>query len=137
MQRYRRRGLPDARRRGCRPTAVVALLAAAILPAAIPAPALTPTPALPPPPRLVAQPTSLTLPCAGGFDGHLANGGPPGTTVRITVLQIYHGYSQGDYGQGFSWETSGIQLPISLASGATLTIPVAYTPDSRFPSRLH
>lgn len=96
----------------------------------------TPTPMLYPEVRV--NPPTQTVRCAGSFDITITSSGGPGTTLVISSLQLWHGYSQGYYGQGFTWDVSGITPPISLPNGSSLTIPVSYRGDSSgFPSRLH
>ena len=53
-------------------------------------------------------------------------------------VELSHGYSQGDYGTGFSWDLSGIEFPVLLESGEHLVVPVSYAwYNQQFRSRLH
>jgi len=107
--------------------------------AAVTAPTPTPTdtPTAVPGPEISITPSTLSLGCQGSFDITITNTGAPGTTLEISSLTLAHGYSEGFYGTGFSWDLSQITLPASLASGATLTITVAFSgADQIYPSRL-
>jgi hypothetical protein len=93
--------------------------------ATVPTPTHTPTAT--PGPEISITPSTLSLGCQGSFDITITNTGAPGTTLEITSLTLVHGYSEGFYGTGFSWDLSQITLPASLASGAALTIPVTFS----------
>lgn len=57
--------------------------------------------------------------------------------LTISDIRLSNGYSQGDYGTGFTWDLSGIDLPVTLPPGGTLEIPVHYSAAGQeFPSRL-
>lgn len=79
----------------------------------------------------------LTLPCNGSFEVSVSTTAAPGESVTIEAISFHHGYSQGDYGTGFNWDLSEIALPMVLASGEHLTIPVTYGAGGAFNSRLH
>jgi hypothetical protein len=97
-------------------------------------PILVPAPA----PSLEVIPTTLTLECEGAFTITIRNAGPNGSKLVISDLTMWHGYSQGWYGTGFSWDLSGIELPLTLKAGQGVRIPVSYSGrDQTFPSRLH
>jgi hypothetical protein len=103
----------------------------------VPTPTLTNTPTATPGPEISITPSTVSLGCQGSFDITITNTGAPGTTLEISSLTLAHGYSQGDYGTGFSWDLSHITLPTSLESGAALTIPVTFNAaDQIYPSRL-
>jgi hypothetical protein len=73
------------------------------------------------------DPMTISVSCEATFDITIRSVGPPGTTLVITNLKLANGYSQGEYGQGFTWDSSNIPpLPFTLPSGASLRIPVAY-----------
>lgn len=100
-----------------------------------PTPTNTPTPI--PGPEISVTPSTFSLGCAGTFEITITNSGAPGTTLQISSLTLANGYSQGDYGTGFSWDLSHITLPASLASGASLAISVTFSAAGQFyPSRL-
>jgi hypothetical protein len=102
-----------------------------------PTPTPTDTPTVAPGPEISITPSTLSLGCQGSFDITITNTGAPGTTLEISSLALAHGYSQGYYGTGFSWDLSQITLPASLVSGAALTIPVAFSAAGQiYPSRL-
>jgi hypothetical protein len=92
--------------------------------AAVTVPTPTHTPTATPGPEISITPSTLSLGCQGSFDITITNTGAPGTTLEITSLTLAHGYSEGFYGTGFSW--GQVTLPVSLASGVTLTIPVDF-----------
>jgi hypothetical protein len=60
-----------------------------------------------------------------------------GEPLTITEITASNSYSQGDYGTGFTWDLSGIALPLVLAPGEQVVFPVHYGSDGqRYPSRL-
>jgi len=76
--------------------------------------------------------------CRTDFDLTISNVGPPGSLIEIRDINLWHGYSQGDYSTGFVWDLSGLELPASLASGESLTIPISFdAAQQMFSSRLH
>lgn len=90
----------------------------------------------PPGPQIFVAPTTLTISCEGRFEIRISNSGNSDGTLVITNLQLSNGYSQGEYGTGFTWDTSQIALPLQLPAGATVMIPVQYR-EAGFPqSRL-
>ncbi len=92
---------------------------------------------LAPAPEIGVTPSSQSLGCQGAFTITVASAGPPGSTLEISALTLTHGYSQGYYGAGFSWDLDGITPPLSLPSGATVSIPVTFDATGQtFPSRL-
>lgn len=74
--------------------------------------------------------------CSTSFDLRISNGGPPGSSYEVRNLSIWHGYSQGDYGRGFSWSLVGITFPVALQDGTAIVIPISYSAET-FDSRLH
>ena len=103
----------------------------------VPTPTPTDTPTAAPEPEISITPSTVSLGCQGSFDVTITSTGAPGTTLEISSLTLAHGYSEGFYGTGFSWDLSQITLPASLASGATLTIPVTFSAAGQSsPSRL-
>jgi hypothetical protein len=95
-----------------------------------------PTPTPTPSAQLSLDPEFLNLPCQGSFEVSIAVDGPADQDVTVTDISLHHGYSQGEYGTGFSWDLSALSLPVELAPGAHLTIPISYQPGS-FDSRLY
>ncbi len=86
--------------------------------------------------EIAVEPREMTVTCEGAFGITVTSTGEE--PLRITQLSLQHGYSQGWYGTGFSWDTSHIELPVSLPGGASLVIPVSYSASGQdFPSRLH
>jgi hypothetical protein len=80
-----------------------------------------------PEPAILIDPVTKSVSCDATFDINIRSTGPPGTTLVITALKLANGYSQGEYGQGFSWDSSDVPpLPFKLQSGASLRIPIAY-----------
>jgi len=96
-----------------------------------------PTPTPTPSAGLRIDPSGLRLPCSGSFDVVISTTGLLGESVTIDEIFFHHGYSQGDYGTGFTWDLSEIDLPIELASGAHVTVPVTYGGGGAYNSRLH
>jgi hypothetical protein len=91
-----------------------------------------------PQPIIEVIPDTLTLECQGAFTITIRNAGPSGSKLVIRDILMWHGYSQGWYGDGFSWDLSGIELPLTLKAGESVRIPVSYSGyDQEFPSRLH
>ncbi|MBI3785779.1 MAG: hypothetical protein HY270_20490, partial [Deltaproteobacteria bacterium] len=86
----------------------------------------TPTP-VPPLPAIEVTPSTASFGCFGVFDLVIRNSGAPGSTLEIGSLTFHHGYSQGFYGTGFQWDLSKVTLPVSLASGASLRIPITFS----------
>ena len=88
-------------------------------------------------PTIRVEPETLTLSCSGSFDIDVSNASPGDDTLEISFLSFHHGYSQGEYGTGFTWDTSQLIFPVSLARGQSITIPVSYSSvDQSFGSRL-
>ena len=106
------------------------------IPAPLEPPGGCPTPTPTPSAHLLIDPSFRTLPCSGAFDVSIAAEGSPGTSISVRSIWFHHGYSQGYYGEGFTWDLSSIALPLDLATGDHLTIPVAYQLQG-FDSRLH
>jgi hypothetical protein len=87
---------------------------------------------------LEISPPSATINCAGDLSVSIANIAPPGETLVVLGVELSHGYSQGDYGTGFSWDLSGIEFPVLLESDEHLVVPVSYAwYNQQFRSRLH
>ncbi len=86
----------------------------------------------------VDPPSWSALPCGdGAFTITIGNPGPTDDVLEISFLRFHHAYSQGDYGTAFTWNTSEITLPLSLARGECVTIPISYSSaGQRFDSRL-
>jgi len=101
-------------------------------------PSLPPTAVTPPEPLIEVIPATRTIECQGNFTITIRNAGPNGSKLVIRDILMWHGYSQGWYGTGFSWDLSGIELPLTLKAGQGVRIPVSYSGyDQTFPSRLH
>jgi hypothetical protein len=84
------------------------------------------------------DPATATVQCAGSIAVTITNVGPPGETLVVIGIALAHGYSQGEYGRGFSWDLSQIHLPAFLASGESLTFPVSFaSAPGDLPSRLY
>src|SRR5262245_10854586 len=77
-------------------------------------------------PTIAVEPSGLTLFSPTSFTITVSNAGPPGEVLEISYLQFHHAYSQGDYAELFSWDTSHVILPVRLAVGETLELPVTY-----------
>jgi hypothetical protein len=87
---------------------------------------------------VIALTPNASLDCAGHVDVTIANTAAPGDILTIVNVVLHHGYSQGEYGTGFSWDLSAIEIPTSLDGGQSLTIPVTYLARAGdFDSRLH
>lgn len=80
----------------------------------------------------------FAIQCAGQVEVTIRNLGAPGDRLAVTGVSLRHGYSQGEYGAGFSWDLSALGLPAMLDGGESLTFPVAYRalPED-YDSRLH
>ncbi len=88
--------------------------------------------------EIEVDPVGETLHCSGSFDITISNVDTSGESLLITRLDLHHGYSQGYYGTGFTWDLGGVELPLSLPSGESLVIPVSFSAAGQsFPSRLH
>jgi len=88
-------------------------------------------------PTIRVEPETLTLSCSGSFDIEVSNASPGDDTLEISFLAFHHGYSQGEYGTGFTWDTNQLTLPVSLARGESIALPVSYSgADQGFDSRL-
>ena len=72
------------------------------------------------------DPSGNTVQCAGAFDVTVTNGGPPGETLVIIDIDLSHQLIEGDTGQGFTWDLSGIDFPVSLASGESVVVPITF-----------
>jgi hypothetical protein len=84
------------------------------------------------------EPASGEVNCLGDFDVAITNVAPPGETLVVLGIDLHHGYSQGDYGTGFSWDLSGIEFPVLLQSGEQFSVPVSFSwLGQQYPSRLH
>jgi len=83
----------------------------------------TPTP-IPSGAAILVEPSSQSISCAGSFTIRVTSTGS--APLTITNLQLDNGYSQGEYGTGFSWDISQINLPATLPVGTTLAISVKY-----------
>lgn len=77
-------------------------------------------------PTIEVAPQTLTLYAPTSFTITVRNAGPPGEALEISFLQFHHAYSQGDYAQFFSWDISHLSLPLRLAAGEALELPVTY-----------
>ncbi|MGH7787725.1 MAG: hypothetical protein ACRERC_12705 [Candidatus Binatia bacterium] len=84
----------------------------------------------------LVEPGAATLRCAAGFTVAVANVGPPDELLTIIDFQFGFAYSQGVYGQNFSWDISQIQFPLVLAPGEQVEFPVWFDPGD-FASRLY
>jgi hypothetical protein len=78
-------------------------------------------------PIIGITPSSVSLGCEGSFDLVITNAGPAGSTLVINSFTLANRYSQGYYGTGFQWDLSQLTLPLSLTSGATVTVPVTFS----------
>ena len=87
---------------------------------------------------ITVEPTTFSLPCAGAFDITITNTSVPPRDVEVRDIHFWHAYSQGWYGQGFTWNLGQITMPFILSDGESITIHVVYDPtDQGAPSRLH
>ena len=77
-------------------------------------------------PTIEVDPPTLTLFAPRSFTITVRNVGPAGDVLEISYLRFHHAYSQGDYGEFFSWDTSHVSLPLQLAVGEALELPVTY-----------
>lgn len=77
-------------------------------------------------PTIAVEPQALTLFSPNSFTIAVRNTGPPGEVLEISYLRFHHAYSQGDYAELFSWDTSHVSLPVRLAVGEVLELPVTY-----------
>jgi hypothetical protein len=76
-----------------------------------------------------------TFSCRGSFEitiGNVASG----DTLVILGIDVWHGYSQGDYGTGFTWDLSHLDFPVSVEPGGHISFPLSYV-AGEVPSRLH
>ncbi|MBI1817633.1 MAG: Ig-like domain-containing protein [Deltaproteobacteria bacterium] len=85
---------------------------------------------------IAVEPSSLTVSCSGEFTITIKSSGTADSTLVIAALKLDNGYSQGEYGSGFSWDTSAISLPLKLPSGTSVRIPVTYHEQGWPQSRL-
>jgi hypothetical protein len=85
---------------------------------------------------IAVEPSSLTVSCSGEFTITIKNSGAADSTLIIAALKLDNGYSQGEYGTGFSWDASAISLPMQLPSGTSVRIPVKYHEQGWPQSRL-
>jgi len=86
----------------------------------------------------VAPNSGVSLGCEGDGEVTIRNSQPDGGE-DLTIVAILPGnsYSQGDYGTGFSWDLSQIELPVTLAPGEEVAFPVHYSAAGQsYPSRL-
>jgi hypothetical protein len=86
----------------------------------------------------VAPNTGISLGCEGDGEVTISNSQPDGGE-ELTIVALWPGnsYSQGDYGTGFTWDISAIELPLTLAPGERVAFPVHYSASGQsFPSRL-
>lgn len=84
------------------------------------------------------EPAHATVACSGTFDVTITNDAPSEEMLVITGIDLHHGYSQGDYGTGFTWDLAHIRFPVYLASGEQLVLPLSFQGGTGdFPSRLH
>ncbi len=81
------------------------------------------------------DPSGGTFNCSGSFDLTIRNIAPDETLV-VLGISLWHGYSQGDYGTGFTWDLSHIDFPVFLESGEHISVPVSFG-VGEVPSRLH
>ena len=87
-------------------------------------------------PTIAVDPTTLTLLSDGSFTITVSNAGPPGEALEISYLHFHHAYSQGDYGTGFTWDTSHLSLPLLLQPGDAVAFAITYTAGQLHGSRL-
>ena len=71
------------------------------------------------------EPVTATL-CGGTLDVTISNTGPPGEMLVILGISADHNFAEGNFGTGFRWDLSAIDLPIVLACGEQFTFPVSY-----------
>lgn len=84
------------------------------------------------------EPATGEVNCIETFDVTISNTGPPGEMLVVLGIDLHHGYSQGDYGTGFSWDLSQIEFPVLLESGGQFSVPVSFSwLGQQYPSRLH
>lgn len=81
-------------------------------------------------------PPGVSLTCSADFEIRLRNASEGDDVLYISFISLHHAYSQGDYGTDFSWDTSGIELPLMLSPGEFASIPVSYRGTGLFDSRL-
>lgn len=77
--------------------------------------------------------------CRFSFELRVSNAGPVDSRYEIRSLSLWHGYSQGYYSQGFSWDLSDLtDLPIVVEQGEEIRIPLSFDATGlEFHSRLH
>lgn len=86
----------------------------------------------------IAPVSTVSLPCDGDGEVAIINSQPAGgDALTVAAILPSKSYSQGDYGTGFSWDLSHLELPITLAPGERVAFPVHYSAAGQtFPSRL-
>ncbi len=86
----------------------------------------------------IAPTSPVSLPCEGDGEVAIINSQPAGgDALTVAAILPSNSYSQGDYGTGFSWDLSHLELPLTLAPGERVAFPVHYSAAGQtFPSRL-
>ncbi len=86
----------------------------------------------------IAPTSPVSLPCEGDGEVAIINSEPAGgEALTLAAILPSNSYSQGDYGTGFSWDLSHLELPLTLAPGERVAFLVHYSAAGQsFPSRL-
>lgn len=82
------------------------------------------------------EPAELRLDCPGTFPVTITNIGPADETLVMLGLDLHFHYGGGVYGTAFTADLSGVDFPLSLASGEQLRFPMRFAGRGSFPSLL-